>query len=78
MFTNALLGIVALLHLGFLVVEMFLWDKPAGRRIFRTSEEFAKRSRSLAANQGLYNGFLAGNAERSISIWIYSGTVFDP
>ncbi len=59
MFTNALLGIVALLHLGFLYLEMFLWDKPAGRRIFRTTEEFAKQSRNLAANQGLYNGFLA-------------------
>jgi putative membrane protein len=51
-------GVVALLHLGFLVLEMFLWAKPAGRRIFRTTPDFAESSRALAANQGLYNGFL--------------------
>jgi putative membrane protein len=51
--------LVALLHLYFLVLEMFLWDKPFGRRTFRLSPEFATASRSLAANQGLYNGFLA-------------------
>lgn len=50
---------VALLHLWFLVLEMFLWTKPYGRRVFGLTEEFAKSSRSLAANQGLYNGFLA-------------------
>ncbi len=58
-FANILIGIVAILHLGFLYLEMFLWDKSIGRRIFRTTEEFAKQSRNLAANQGLYNGFLA-------------------
>jgi putative membrane protein len=58
-FSNILVGIVALLHIGFLYLEMFLWDKPAGRRVFRTTESFAKESRTLAANQGLYNGFLA-------------------
>ena len=55
----ALAGFVALQHLGFLVLEMFYWDHPVGRRIFRLEPEFAKRSRALAANQGLYNGFLA-------------------
>jgi putative membrane protein len=54
-----LAGFVALQHLGFLVLEMFLWDHPVGRRIFRLEPEFSKRSRALAANQGLYNGFLA-------------------
>jgi putative membrane protein len=44
---------------GFLVLEMFLWTKPAGRKVFRTTAEFAKASAGLAANQGLYNGFLA-------------------
>lgn len=50
---------VALLHLLFLVLEMFLWDKPAGRRILGLEADFARNSRMLAANQGLYNGFLA-------------------
>lgn len=52
-------GLVALLHVYFLVLEMFLWDKPFGRRTFGLTPEFATQSRSLAANQGLYNGFLA-------------------
>jgi len=51
--------VVALQHLGFLVLEMFLWTKPAGLRAFRLTPEFAAQSRVLAANQGLYNGFLA-------------------
>jgi putative membrane protein len=56
---NIMVGLVALLHAYFLVLEMFLWDKPRGMRIFRTTPEFAAASKSLAANQGLYNGFLA-------------------
>lgn len=52
-------GLVALLHLYFLVLEMFLWTKPYGRRVFGLTPEFAAASRALAANQGLYNGFLA-------------------
>jgi len=55
----AWVALVALLHAYFLVLEMFLWDTPAGRRIFRLTPEFARESRALAANQGLYNGFLA-------------------
>lgn len=51
-------GLVALLHAGFLVLEMFLWTAPVGRRTFGLDREFAERSRALAANQGLYNGFL--------------------
>jgi putative membrane protein len=51
--------LVALLHLWFLVLEMFLWTKPLGRKVFRTTPEFAEQSAALAANQGLYNGFLA-------------------
>ncbi|RAO77021.1 DUF1304 domain-containing protein [Dyella jiangningensis] len=50
---------IALLHLWFLVLEMFLWTRPSGRRAFGLSEEFAQQSKVLAANQGLYNGFLA-------------------
>lgn len=56
---NIVVGLVALLHAWFLVLEMFLWDRPYGRRVFRTTPEFAAASKSLAANQGLYNGFLA-------------------
>ena len=56
---NLAVALVALLPLYFLVLEMFLWDKPFGRRSFRLTPEFAAASRSLAANQGLYNGFLA-------------------
>ncbi len=51
--------LVALLHVYFLVLEMFLWDKPIGRRVFGLTAQFASESKRLAANQGLYNGFLA-------------------
>jgi putative membrane protein len=56
---TVLVALVAVLHAYFLVLEMFLWDKPRGLRIFGITPEFAKASKSLAANQGLYNGFLA-------------------
>ena len=52
-------ALVALLHAWFLVLEMFLWDKPAGLKAFGQTLEAAKASKVLAANQGLYNGFLA-------------------
>lgn len=55
----AVTTLVALIHCYILVLEMFLWTGPRGRRVFRTTEEFARASRVLAANQGLYNGFLA-------------------
>jgi putative membrane protein len=53
-----LVGLVAALHLYFLVLEMFLWTTPTGRRTFGLEAGFAEESKSLAANQGLYNGFL--------------------
>jgi len=56
---DVLIALVALLHGYFLVLEMFLWDTPYGRRAFGLSEEKAKVTKVLAANQGLYNGFLA-------------------
>jgi putative membrane protein len=56
---NLLIALVALLHVYFLVLEMFLWDKPFGRKTFKLTPEFASASKALAANQGLYNGFLA-------------------
>ena len=56
---NFLVAVVAALHLFFLVLEMFLWEKPLGLKIFRNGIEKARDSAVLAANQGLYNGFLA-------------------
>lgn len=57
--SKILIGVVALLHVYFLVLEMFLWDKPFGLKTFGKSQEFATSTKVLAANQGLYNGFLA-------------------
>ncbi len=54
-----LIALVALLHVYFLVLEMFLWTKPLGMKTFRNTPEKAEITRVLAANQGLYNGFLA-------------------
>ena len=56
---DVLVVLVALLHLWFLVLEMFLWTKPLGLRPFRNTLDHAKASATLAANQGLYNGFLS-------------------
>jgi putative membrane protein len=56
---NVLTGLVALSHVGFLALEMFFWDHPVGRRIFGMTPEVSAGSATLAANQGLYNGFLA-------------------
>jgi putative membrane protein len=56
---NALIALVAFLHVYFLVLEMFLWTKPQGMKVFRNTPEKAETTRVLAANQGLYNGFLA-------------------
>ena len=62
------IALVALLHLYFLVLEMFLWDTPRGRRVFGLTPEFAKAPKSLAANQGLYNGFLAAGLLWALSL----------
>ena len=56
---NVLVALVAVLHVYFLVLEMFLWTKPLGLKTFRNTPEKAQDSAVLAANQGLYNGFLA-------------------
>ena len=56
---NILVAVVAALHVGFLVLEMFLWTTPFGLKTFNLTPEFAAASKALAANQGLYNGFLA-------------------
>ncbi len=57
--SDFVVALVALAHVGFLVLEMFLWEKPLGLKIFRQTPEQAATTRVLAANQGLYNGFLA-------------------
>ncbi len=56
---DIVVALVALVHMYILVLEMFLWDKPAGLRAFGQTREAAAASKVLAANQGLYNGFLA-------------------
>jgi putative membrane protein len=56
---NVLVALVALIHVYILVLEMFLWTKPQGRKAFGLSAEFAEQTKVLGANQGLYNGFLA-------------------
>ena len=56
---NLMIAIVAILHLAFLALEMFFWDHPFGRKRFKMTPEYSRASASLAANQGLYNGFLA-------------------
>jgi putative membrane protein len=57
--TVVLVGLIALAHVYFMVLEMFLWRTPFGRKTFGTTPEAAESSAALAANQGLYNGFLA-------------------
>ena len=56
---SLLVAAVAALHLYFLVLEMFLWTKPQGLKTFKLEPAFAEASKALAANQGLYNGFLS-------------------
>ena len=67
-FANVLVALIALLHIYILVLEMFLWDKPAGLRAFGQTREAATASRVLAANQGLYNGFLAAGLFWGLSL----------
>ena len=56
---TALVALIAFEHLWFLALEMLLWTRPIGLRTFRNAPEFARQTAALAANQGLYNGFLA-------------------
>ncbi|EST35799.1 hypothetical protein N566_17250 [Streptomycetaceae bacterium MP113-05] len=64
--TQLLIGLIAVVHLWFLVLEMFLWQTARGRATFGTDAEFAARSAPLAANQGLYNGFLSAGLAWSL------------
>ena len=76
--TTAIIGFIAVIHVYFMVLEMFFWDKPLGLKVFGQTKEAAAASKVLAANQGLYNGFLAaglfwgmylGNAGGAIKIF---------
>jgi len=74
MLSNVLTGVVAAIHVYIVVLEMVLWTRPAGRRAFGMTPEFAQSTRVLAANQGLYNGFLAAGL-----IWgVWLGDAGDP
>ena len=65
---NISVSVIAALHVYILVLEMFLWDKPMGRKAFGLSKEFAASTKVLAANQGLYNGFLAAGLLWGLSL----------
>ena len=65
---NVVVGLIALVHVYIMVLEMFLWDKPAGLRAFGQSQEAATATKVLAANQGLYNGFLAAGLFWGLSL----------
>jgi putative membrane protein len=65
---NIVVALIGLLHVYILVLEMFLWDKPAGMRTFGLTQEVAASSKALAANQGLYNGFLAAGLFWGLSL----------
>jgi putative membrane protein len=73
---DILVGLVALLHLYFLVLEMFLWDTPKGMRTFGLTPEKAAMTKSLAANQGLYNGFLAAGLLWGIWAGLFDVKIF--
>ncbi len=70
---SVLVGLVALIHVYILVLEMFLWDTPKGRKVFNTTPEFSAESKVLAANQGLYNGFLAAGLVWSLFLGLTAG-----
>ena len=73
---NIAIAFVAIEHFGFLVLEMFLWTKPFGRRVFGLTPEFAEASKVLAVNQGLYNGFLAAGLVWSLVTGNDSAAIF--
>lgn len=71
-----LIGLVALLHFGFMILEMVLWDKPIGLKIFRNSADKAQITKTLALNQGLYNGFLVAGLAWSLLINNETNAIF--
>jgi putative membrane protein len=73
---NIVIAVVALLHAYFLVLEMFLWDKPYGLKTFGNTPEKAAASKVLAMNQGLYNGFLAAGLVWGLVTGVFAVKVF--
>ena len=73
---TVLLALIARQHIFFMLLEMLWWQKPLGRKIFRTDQAFAQQSAALAANQGLYNGFLAAGLIWSVWQPDFARTVF--
>jgi putative membrane protein len=65
---NIVIGLIGLIHVYILVLEMFLWTSPTGRKAFGTKPDFAEATKVLAANQGLYNGFLAAGLFWGLSL----------
>ena len=72
---NILVALIAVFHIWFLVLEMFLWDKPKGLKIFGHTLEAASASKTLAMNQGLYNGFLAAGLFWGLSLGDAGGSI---
>jgi putative membrane protein len=75
---SVLVGLVALIHVYILVLEMFLWDTPKGRKVFNNTPEYSAQSKVLAANQGLYNGFLAAGLIWSLVLGLGVGAAGRP
>lgn len=73
--SQVVVALLALVHFYILVLEMFLWDKPAGLRAFRLTAEQAAATKVLAANQGLYNGFLAAGLAWGVVLGAEGGSV---
>ncbi|HEY1398609.1 DUF1304 domain-containing protein [Roseateles sp.] len=72
---NIVVALVALIHVYILILEMFLWTTPKGRKAFGLTPEFAEASKVLAANQGLYNGFLAAGLIWGLALGAAGGPV---
>jgi putative membrane protein len=72
---NVVIALVALIHVYILILEMFLWTTPKGRKAFGLTPEFAQASKVLAANQGLYNGFLAAGLIWGLALGAAGGPV---
>ena len=75
MLANIVIALVAMLHVYICVLEMFLWDKPAGLKAFGNTKEAAAASKVLAANQGLYNGFFAAGLCWGLSLGVVGAEI---
>ena len=78
MVANALVSLVAALRPNFTLLEMFFWTKPLGRKVFKLTPEFAEASKTLVANQGLYNGFLTAGLVWGFGAWRHADQAVFP